>query len=286
MRNKLKKLYTVTLLLGFIAIAVIGLVTWFFVTDLRNLIMPKTSEGIIAIAAYIFLLVFYHFSMFSIFAQFRYLKRFKALKITSLSLVIIALISLPVDKVMAGKIKDSLAMGREPDEKIILFISLIFKILVQLVLLVNFYILFIRRNYARENSLALKDQTIFMLTQSLGLATGLLGLYLVIRQVINQIAFDQFLSQAPSFLFVLVPYLAAIVYWLSVKWRGKFSQWYDEKQKRDIYKSGFYTLLLAVPGLAVLLLIGGGISFYWYPFFLFFILAVFSGMTLIRFKSF
>jgi hypothetical protein len=286
MRNKLKKLYTVTLLLGFIAIAVIGLVTWFFVTDLRNLIMPKTSEGIIAIAAYIFLLVFYHFSMFSIFAQFRYLKRFKALKITSLSLVIIALISLPVDKVMAGKIKDSLAMGWEPDEKIILFISLIFKILVQLVLLVNFYILFIRRNYARENSLALKDQTIFMLTQSLGLATGLLGLYLVIRQVINQIAFDQFLSQAPSFLFVLVPYLAAIVYWLSVKWRGKFSQWYDEKQKRDIYKSGFYTLLLAVPGLAVLLLIGGGISFYWYPFFLFFILAVFSGMTLIRFKSF
>jgi hypothetical protein len=286
MRNKLKKLYTVTLLLGFIAIAVIGLVTWFFVTDLRNLIMPKTSEGIIAIAAYIFLLVFYHFSMFSIFAQFRYLKRFKALKITSLSLVIIALISLPVDKVMAGKIKDSLAMGREPDEKIILFVSLMFKILVQLVLLVNFYILFIRRNYARENSLALKDQTIFMLTQSLGLATGLLGLYLVIRQVINQIAFDQFLSQAPSFLFVLVPYLAAIVYWLSVKWRGKFSQWYDEKQKRDIYKSGFYTLLLAVPGLAVLLLIGGGISFYWYPFFLFFILAVFSGMTLIRFKSF
>jgi len=82
----------------------------------------------------------------------------------------------------------------------------------------------------------------------------------------------------------LIPYALVVIYWLSFKLKHRIKDWYDEKQLQDILKSSLTTLLLSVPGLAILLFIKIPSHFYFFLYYMFLILLVFSSSTLYFFK--
>ena len=75
------------------------------------------------------------------------------------------------------------------------------------------------------------------------------------------------------------------------KFSEKLGDWYDEKQSRDVYRSGFITLLVLIPvmlGLYLVihndaLLIRG--DYFWFPSLVFTTLALFSALTLIQYRE-
>ncbi|NQU86969.1 MAG: hypothetical protein HQ541_14530 [Mariniphaga sp.] len=70
----------------------------------------------------------------------------------------------------------------------------------------------------------------------------------------------------------------------SLKFKKKMVDRYDEKQWKDVLKSSLITLILSISGLGILFLFRKPLDFYWFPYFLFFVLFVFSGSTLLLFK--
>lgn len=84
----------------------------------------------------------------------------------------------------------------------------------------------------------------------------------------------------PFYCLILIPYGLTVLYWLLMRLRDNPTDWYDEKQWRDISKAGLTTLLLSIPGLALLFLSSQPIGPYWFPHYLFMILFLISGSTL------
>ena len=85
--------------------------------------------------------------------------------------------------------------------------------------------------------------------------------------------------------FILLPYALIVFYWLGMKRKVRPSDWYDEKQFRDISKAGLLTLLMSLPVIGVLYVMNivaqdSPASVLWFPFYVHFVLVFFSGSVL------
>jgi hypothetical protein len=68
--------------------------------------------------------------------------------------------------------------------------------------------------------------------------------------------------------------------WLILKLRDRPADWYDEKQWQDISKAALVTLVLSIPGMALLFFVAHPLGMFWFTHYIFLALFLFSGSTL------
>jgi hypothetical protein len=178
-----------------------------------------------------------------------------------------------------------------PGEFNILFLSqllhLIFYILM-IVLLVSS-----RRSARRmDEEIVLKDDSIFINAQYIGILSGISGLVLITIFSTFYLRFYDLPVWAlksgilMSSLIAVIPYILIVFYWFIIKLKEKISEWYDEKQYQDITRSSLVVLLMSILFLLIVFIIQyiftdfSILSFIWFPLYFFFMLLLFSSTTL------
>jgi len=111
-----------------------------------------------------------------------------------------------------------------------------------------------------------------------------MGLFLTFNLIGDKIRLEKFWVYVPFYLLLLIPYILVVLYWLFLKRKQKIAEWYDEKQFQDILKASLITLLLSIPGLLVLLLIEIPHPVYWFLYYIFLVIFLFSSSSLYFFK--
>ena len=162
-----------------------------------------------------------------------------------------------------------------------------------------FYILMIvlltssRKSAGKKGEeIVLKDDSIFINTQYIGILSGISGLALVtIFSTLYVGVYDLPVwaikaGIVMSSLMAVIPYVLIAIYWLILKLREKTGEWYDEKQYQDITRSSLVALLMSILFLLIVFIIQyifGDfelLNFIWFPLYFFFILLLFSSTTL------
>lgn len=146
------------------------------------------------------------------------------------------------------------------------------------------------RKAAGETSLPARDEVVFVLAQYVGIICGFCGLaWVAMAMVIGTITWYS-IYHTISTILILMPYGLIVAYWIILKLRDGFTDWYDEKQWQDVTKAGFFTLLILIPSLLVFWIIFSlsgeqyPDSYLWYPFVLFLMLLLFSLFTLVNYR--
>ncbi|KPL25567.1 MAG: hypothetical protein AMS23_04875 [Bacteroides sp. SM1_62] len=136
-----------------------------------------------------------------------------------------------------------------------------------------------------------KDEMVFTAAQYVGLICGVIGLFwTVFALVVSQRLPVSYYHMLASSIMILIPYGLVVLYWFILKCNEKIGDWYDEKQSRDVYRSGFTTLVLTIPlMLALFLVIHNDALFirgdyFWFPFLIFTSLFLFSLLTLVSYR--
>ena len=237
-------------------------------------------------SGHIFVFLFHFYALISLFIHFRHFKALRPIKIVLLMLGVFSLLAIGVEKVMIDEIAREYRLGWDIGEIVILnsayIMNMIFSILIFVFLLRTFKLIHL------ENAVSPRiDEDIFIIAQCLGVFSGLTGLLFtlhMIRFVSKDILADKYWVFIPFYILFLIPYGLAVCYWLVLKMRQRIPDWYDEKQIQDMSRSALLTLLLSVPGIAVLLFFQVPHSVFYLIYYVFMILFLFSGSTLYHFK--
>ncbi|MBL7112528.1 MAG: hypothetical protein ISS19_11385 [Bacteroidales bacterium] len=122
----------------------------------------------------------------------------------------------------------------------------------------------------------------------MGVICGLLGLAMISMQLVLDVPMWHIKSFGMfTVILLLVPYGLVTGYWMLIKSKEKISEWYDEKQWMDVSRAGFITLILSVLAMILIFILnikslpGGVFGILWFPFYLFFVLFVFSFCVLV-----
>lgn len=282
MEPKIRNLSLLNLVLGTITFGWLILNIYYYNKDIVDVISGRS--GIVAGIGYLLLLGFYISVFFLLFSLFRFTRKLAVLKIIAIILWTLSIVSLLVDKVMFDEIADAIRMGWEYGELKILNISAIVKAIFHVLVFIILYAVLAKRRHIETSSGIIKDERIFMIANVFGIITGLLGLYLVSREIQIGELRSKNIYYLPGYLIISIPYALAVFYWISMKVHEKITEWYDEKQFRDVLKSSLCTLILSIPGMTIIFLFENPVTFLWFPFYIFFILLVFSTCTLIQNK--
>ena len=178
-----------------------------------------------------------------------------------------------------------------PGEFNILFFSQVLHLIFYILMIV---LLTSSRKSAGKKSeeIVLKDDSIFINTQYIGILSGISGLVLVtIFSTLYVGVYDLPVwaikaGIMTSSLMAAVPYILIAIYWLILKLREKTGEWYDEKQYQDITRSSFVALMMSMIFLLIVFTIQyifrdlELLNFIWFPLYFFFILLLFSSTTL------
>lgn len=233
---------------------------------------------------HLFILVFSLYAIIFIFSHFRQLEELRGIRIVALILGIISLFSIGIEKVMIDEISRQLRFGMEIKELGILnfayIINLVFSLLIFFFILKTLPIL----NYLSSEKKP-ADERIFTVAQYMGILSGAMGIFLILYQKGDELFFKNPALNIPLFVLFLIPYIIAVLYWLSLKLDKKIIDWYDEKQLRDIMKASMTTLVLSFPGLFLFLFLEIPSPVYFFLFYVSLVLLLFSGSTLYYNKS-
>ena len=233
---------------------------------------------------HLFILTFNIYAIIFIFSHYRQFKELRVLKIVVLILGIISLFSFGIEKVMIDEIARQYRFGMDIAEINILnfayIINLAFTLLMFFFVMKTFPIL---KNNASKKKPA--DERIFIIAQYMGILSGAMGLILVFNLEKSEIILKKSALYVPFFILFLIPYAIAVLYWFSLKLDQKIIDWYDEKQLRDIMKASLTTLILSFPGLLLFLFLGIPSILYFFLYYIFLVLLIFSGSTLFYNKT-
>jgi len=170
-----------------------------------------------------------------------------------------------------------------PSEVSLLYGCLAVNVLFCIIMIIEAYRALVRVTPRVDAPIA-RDERVFTIAQVMGIASGIMGLLLTLFVIGRKTPSERFWIYIPFYGLFLSPYVLAVVYWLIIKRRERLADWYDEKQVRDVLKGSLAALILSVPGLSVLVLVRQPLGFYWFPYYLFLILSLFSVSTLYFFK--
>ncbi len=238
--------------------------------------------SIVASTGYLVILAF-HIAAFSLLVMhFRKVDGNSVLRAGAFAAGILSLLALCTEKVFYDEIARDFAAGFAVHmEFAILIAMLAFNAVFSV-----YMIFFVYRIFRTESAFAVevKDEKVFLLAQYMGVVCGLSGLYMTLSLIGRQVPLDRFWIYLPMYALLIFPYGVTVLYWLIMKARERIGDWYDEKQLQDLMKAALTTLLLSIPGQALLLLADGDIAVYWYSSWLFMTLMLFSGSTLYYFR--
>lgn len=296
MKRLLKISNNTTLILCLISIAGFIFTNTFFLI-LRNMIinmgnvesfMDKFS---IPIAAVYIIFGFSHLAaMFTLILQLNFFKRDNFLRAFLFFTGIISLLMLFGDFALSSDISKEYIFGL-PGEFNILFLSqalhFIFYILMIILLVLT------RKSVSKKSEgIVLKDDSIFINAQYIGVLSGISGLILV--TIFSLLALT--IYPLPSWavdagiimisIIAVVPYILIVFYWFIIKLKENTTEWYDEKQYRDITRASLITLVASIIIMAAFFATQYFTSAFnflneiWFPFYIFIVLLLFSASIL------
>lgn len=236
--------------------------------------------------AHIVLLVFNISAIFYVFSQLRRFREMRMLKIFVLIAAVISLFSMGVEKVMIDEIAREYRHGMAINELWILnsaYLVNVFFCLMTFIFLLRTLKMITMQNSGTTQA----DEGIFVTGLCLGIAGGIAGVYFSLHMALivgAESMAGKLWVLIPFYMMFLTPFAIAQLYWFTVKRKQDISNWYDEKQIRDMLKASVLTLILSVPGLAALWILGITHMFLVFFYYIFMILFVFSAGTLYLFR--
>jgi hypothetical protein len=292
MEKRLKVVIPITFTLGIISFGC--LIYNFFVFQF---IQPKiinfeplgTGEKLMTyIFIGFFVSFFFHLlALLSIIFQFQYFKKISFFKLITLFAGILSFICLIGDWAALTDIGKQYQMALSTSmEWRYLFLSLVPHALFHILIFILLFSIIRDLKSQHQPEYVLKDEIIFKIAQYIGLLCGTIGLGFTLLILIMNIPAHVLKYIVPFYCtFIIFPYCFVLFYWIMMKRKEKISEWYDEKQKQDITRASLITILLSIPGMAVLFLVNyfmadGSISILWFPYYLFLMLFLFSASML------
>ena len=280
------------------SISIVGLIsTNIFFLILRNMIINMgdvesfMNKFSIPVAAAYIIFGFFHLSaIFTLVLQLNFFKRDNFLRAFLFFSGIISLLMLFGDFALASDISKEYVFGL-PGEFNILFFSQVIHFVFYILMIV---LLVPTKKFVRKESeeIILKDDSIFINTQYIGILSGISGLFLItVFSTLYLMVYSLPLWAVEAAIIVLsllaiIPYILIAFYWLVIKLKERINEWYDEKQYQDIAKSSLVSLIASIVFSLVVFIIQyifGNfelLDLVWFPLYFFFILLLFSSTTL------
>jgi len=301
MKQLLKISNNTTLVLCSISIA--GLIfNNIFYLMLRNMIINMgdvenfMNQFSIPVTGIYLIFGFFHLSaILTLILQLNFFKRDNFLRAFLFFTSITSLLMLFGDFALMSDISKEYVFGL-PGEFNILFFSQALHFVFYILMII---LLVLTRKSVRkkDEEIVLKDDSIFINAQYIGILSGVSGLVLItIFSLLYLMVYPLPLWALKSgvvvtSLIAVIPYILIVFYWLIIKLKERISEWYDEKQYQDLTKSSLVVLLVSIIFLLVVFImqyIFGNfelLNFIWFPLYFFFILLLFSATTLFFNKS-
>jgi len=270
----------ITLVLGIVSLLWLFYDLYEITHNIEKVLYVNESGYIIGIG-YIFILLFHVFSIIYVLKQFRRYKKFNWLRIIVMIFGVFSLFAIAVEKVMYDEIAREIMFGSAGGEIFILCCAIVLNILFTFTMLVLILKTFAAEYKDTDNV----DEIIFTVAQYMGIVSGIVGLLLTLSLAHRQMAAHRVYVYVPFYLLFLIPYGLSVGYWLSFKLKEKISNWYDEKQLRDLMRSALTTLILSIPAMLIPLSFERAVAFYFFPYYFFLVLLLFSASTLYYFKQ-
>ena len=280
------------------SISIVGLIsTNIFFLILRNMIINMgdvesfMNKFSIPVAAAYIIFGFFHLSaIFTLVLQLNFFKRDNFFRAFLFFSGIISLLMLFGDFALASDISKEYVFGL-PGEFNILFFSQVIHFVFYILMIV---LLVPTKKFVRKESeeIILKDDSIFINTQYIGILSGISGLFLItVFSTLYLMVYSLPLWAVEAAIIVLsllaiIPYILIAFYWLVIKLKERINEWYDEKQYQDIAKSSLVSLIASIVFSLVVFIIQyifGNfelLDLVWFPLYFFFILLLFSSTTL------
>lgn len=296
MKRLMKISNNTTLVLCSISIAGLIFTNTFYILLRDMIINMRDVESFInkfsiPVAVMYILFGFFHLAaMLTLVLELNFFKRDNFLRAFLFFTGIVSLLMLFGDFALMSDISKEFVFGL-PGEFNILFFSqmlhLVFYILM-IVLLVSS-----KRSIKKKGEeIVLKDDSIFINAQYIGILSGISGLVLITIFSTLYLRFYDLPVWAIkagiviSSLIAVIPYTLIAFYWLITKLRERTGEWYDEKQFQDITRSSFVVLMMSIIFLLIVFVIQYVfidfelLNFIWFPLYFFFMLFLFSSTTL------
>lgn len=296
MKRLLKISNNTTLVLCVISISGLIFTNTFFIM-LRNLIiemgdvesfMDKFSIPVALV--YILFTLFHLSALLTLILQLKFFKRDNFLRAFLFFTGITSMLMLFGDSALASDISKEYVFGL-PDEFYILFLSqalhFVFYVLMMVLLIST------RKSVGKEKAeIVLKDDSIFINAQYIGILSGVSGLVLIsVFSYLYSTLYPLPIWAAKAgilltSLIAVIPYVLIVIYWLIIKLREKTGEWYDEKQFQDITRASLVTLVSSIIIMTAIFLVqyyvtgSDFIVLTWFPFYIFLVLLLFSSSTL------
>jgi hypothetical protein len=296
MKRLLKISNTTTLILCLISIAGLIFTNTFFLMLRDKIISMGNVESFmdkfsIPVALVYCIFILFHLSaMFTLIVQLNFFKRENFLRAFLFFTGAVSLLMLLGDFALASDISKEYLFGL-PGEFNILFASqalhFVFYILMIVLLLLTK-----KSVWKKTEEVILKDDSIFINAQYIGILSGISGLILITIFSVLSLTIYPLPSWAIDAgvvvisLLAVIPYVLIVLYWLVIKLNERVSEWYDEKQYQDITRASLVTLIASVIIMALIFITQffvGSLNILneiWFPFYIFLILLLFSASTL------
>lgn len=300
LNKKIIRVFTIaTLLLG--VISLLWLVYDYFIyKQLKPVILSFDELGSLEQLAefiwlsYLFMFMVHIIAGITLLLHLRYFKVIRLINIIIVLLGITSFLALFSDWAILGDITKEYEAGWDTSGEWTILYILLGIHAVFLLLLTGTSAGALRRlkeNDGEEMAMQ-KDEMVFTIAQYVGLICGIIGLvWTVFALVMSQRLHVSYYHMLATSIMILIPYGLVVLYWFILKCNEKIRDWYDEKQSRDVYRSGFITLVVTIPVmLALYLVIHNDALFtrgdyFWFPFLIFTSLTLFSVLTLIQYHE-
>jgi hypothetical protein len=296
MKRLLRISNKLTLILCSISIAGIIFTSTFFLI-LKNMIIhiedveTFINNFSIPVAVVYIIFGFFHLSaILTLILQINFFKRDNFLRSFLFFTGITSLLMLFGDFALVNDIVKEYSFGF-PNEFYILFASQVLHYIFYILMIILIIQTFKAFNKKSEE-MVLKDDSIFINAQYIGILSGVSGLVLITIFSLLYLTFYPLPTWAlkagviAASIVAVVPYVLIVLYWLILKLKERISEWYDEKQFQDLSKSSLVSFLLSIVFLLIIFIIQyifknlQILNFIWFPLYFFFILLVFSAITL------
>ncbi len=285
-----------TLILCLISIAGLIFANTFYIL-LRDMIInigdveSFMNKFSIPVAVTYIIFGFFHIAaILTLILELNFFKRDNFLRAFLFFTGVVSLLMLFGDFALMSDISKEYVFGL-PGEFNILFFSqvlhLVFYILIIILLLSS------RKSAIKKSEeIVLKDDSIFINAQYIGILSGISGLSLVIifstfyLRIYDLSVWAIKAGIIMASLLAVIPYVLIVFYWLIIKLRERINEWYDEKQYQDITRASLVALLMSIIFLLIVFIIQyifedfELLKFIWFPLYFFLILLLFSSTTL------
>jgi hypothetical protein len=300
LNRKIVRLFTLaTMFLGLISLCWL-VYDYFLYKQLKTVMLSFAELGKLEQLAefvwlsYLFMFMVHIIAGFTLLLHFRFFRVIRPINIILVLLGITSFLGVFSDWAILGDIAKEYEMGWDtsgewPILYILLGIHAVFLLLLTGISAVVFGKLKERKN---EEIILQKDEMVFTAAQYVGLICGILGLvWTLFALLISQRLPVSYYHMLASSILILIPYGLVVLYWFILKLNEKIGSWYDEKQRSDVYRSGFITMVVTIPVMLLLYLVIHNEhilergEYFWFPFLIFISLALFSLLTLIHYQK-